>query len=50
MAFNAPLYAKRGFQVVPEGAWTPGLRALVAEEAAHGLDPTRRVVMHQTLP
>jgi GNAT superfamily N-acetyltransferase len=43
--FNAPLYAKRGFAIVDEARWTDGLRALVAAEAAHGLDVTARVVM-----
>ena len=47
VAFNAPLYAKRGFAVVPEQAWTAGIRAVVAEEAAHGLDPAQRVVMRR---
>ncbi len=45
VAFNAPLYAKRGFHVVDEGDWTDGLRAVVAAEAAHGLDVSARVVM-----
>jgi GNAT superfamily N-acetyltransferase len=45
VAFNAPLYAKRGFAVVDEARWTDGLRAVVAQEAAHGLDVTARVVM-----
>jgi len=47
--FNAPLYAKRGFDVVPESEWTDGLRAIVAREADHGLDTTKRVVMRRTL-
>jgi GNAT superfamily N-acetyltransferase len=47
VAFNAPLYAKRGFSEVPEAAWTPGIRVVVAEEAAHGLDPAQRVVMRR---
>jgi GNAT superfamily N-acetyltransferase len=47
VAFNAPLYAKRGFVELPERKWTPGLRALVAEETAHGLDPVARVVMRR---
>lgn len=46
--FNAPLYAKRGFSVVIERDWTDGLRALVAREAALGLDPTTRVVMRRS--
>lgn len=45
--FNAPLYARRGFAVVAEGAWTDGLRAVVAAEASHGLDVSTRVVMRR---
>lgn len=47
VAFNAPLYAKRGFVELPEPDWTPELQALVAAETAHGLDPTTRVVMRR---
>jgi GNAT superfamily N-acetyltransferase len=43
--FNGPLYAKRGFRVVEEAGWTDGLRAVIEQEAAHGLDVTMRVVM-----
>jgi GNAT superfamily N-acetyltransferase len=43
--FNRPYYERRGFAVVPEAAWSPALRALVADEATHGLDPESRVVM-----
>lgn len=45
--FNAPLYAKRGFTVVPPEEWSPSIRELVAAEAAHGLDPATRVVMRR---
>ncbi|MFZ6005439.1 MAG: GNAT family N-acetyltransferase [Actinomycetota bacterium] len=45
--FNAPLYAKRGFVEVPEADWSEELRALVEEEAEHGLDPDLRVVMRR---
>ncbi|MGH9274426.1 MAG: GNAT family N-acetyltransferase [Acidimicrobiales bacterium] len=47
VAFNAPLYAKRGFAELHEADWSPGIRTLIAEEAAHGLDPTQRVVMRR---
>jgi GNAT superfamily N-acetyltransferase len=47
--FNAPLYAKRGFTIVPENEWTDDLRAVVTREADHGLDTTKRVVMRRTL-
>jgi len=45
--FNRPYYERRGFAVVPGDEWTPALRALVAEEATHGLDPAVRVVMRR---
>lgn len=47
--FNAPLYARRGFAIVEEAEWTDGLRAVVASEAAHGLDVTARVVMRRAV-
>ncbi len=47
--FNAPLYAKRGFETVAEADWTDGVRALVAREEADGLDITTRVVMRRTV-
>lgn len=43
--FNAPFYARRGFDIVDERFWTPAIRAIVDEEDARGLDRTRRVVM-----
>src|SRR5687767_14971302 len=49
VAFNAPLYEKRGFAEVPEPVWPPGMRSLIAEEAAHGLDPAQRVVMRRPI-
>ena len=47
--FNAPLYAKRGYEIVPEDEWTDDLRGVVAREAEHGLDVTQRVVMRRRL-
>jgi GNAT superfamily N-acetyltransferase len=47
--FNAPLYEKRGFEVVPEASWTPALKELVEREAEAGLDPELRVVMRRPL-
>jgi GNAT superfamily N-acetyltransferase len=47
--FNAPIYARRGYEVVPEADWGPELQGLVAEEAAHDLDPDLRVVMRRQL-
>ncbi len=49
LPFNAPLYAKRGFEVVPEESWTPEIKDLVEREADMGLDPTKRVVMRRAL-
>lgn len=47
--FNAPLYARRGFVEVPPAEWSRPLRDLVANEAGHGLDPARRVVMRRAV-
>jgi GNAT superfamily N-acetyltransferase len=49
VAFNAPLYAKRGYEIVPEEEWTKALRERVAHEATLGLDPDLRVVMRRPL-
>lgn len=43
--WNAPFYARRGFVEIPAAELGPGLRARLAEEAAHGLDPAKRVAM-----
>jgi GNAT superfamily N-acetyltransferase len=45
--WNAPYYERLGFRVVPEPAWTPGVRRIVAREVAHGLDRWPRVVMRR---
>lgn len=45
VAWNAPFYARRGFVILEEGAWTPTLRQLVAEEQKRGLRTDLRVVM-----
>jgi GNAT superfamily N-acetyltransferase len=47
VAFNAPLYAKRGFQEIEEQDWPPGIKALIEAEATHGLDPADRVAMRR---
>lgn len=49
VAFNAPFYARHGFVTVDAGNLTDGLQALVAKEAADGLDITIRVVMSRAL-
>lgn len=43
--WNAPYYARIGFTVLAEADAGPGLRAIRAEEAAHGLDRWPRVCM-----
>ena len=47
--FNAPMYARRGYVVIPADERPPGLVALVGEEASHGLDPAGRVAMRRLL-
>ena len=47
--WNMPFYARLGFEELPRAEWPPPLRAIVADEAARGLDPERRVVMIRTL-
>jgi hypothetical protein len=43
--WNAPFYARMGFEEMQPRDMTPELRALVEHEAANGLDPAKRVVM-----
>lgn len=45
--WNAPFYARLGFTVVAEAAYTPGLRAALDAEVAAGLDRATRVVMRR---
>jgi GNAT superfamily N-acetyltransferase len=47
--FNRPFYENRGYRVLTEDEWTPGLVERRAEEAAAGLDPDLRVVMAKDL-
>ena len=47
--WNAPYYERHGFRALTEDELTPGLRALRDTEAAHGLDPARRVCMRLDL-
>ena len=49
VAWNAPFYARLGFRPLADSELGPGLRAARAEEAANGLDITRRVLMTLTL-
>lgn len=43
--WNAPFYARRGFEEIPAEEMTPELRAVVAREAARGLPSERRLAM-----
>lgn len=47
--WNAPYYARLGFQPLPENQWPDGLRQIVQSESAHGLDAWPRVVMKKDL-
>ena len=47
--WNAPLYGRAGFVVVPPGELTPGLRAVRDAEVARGLDRWPRVAMRRAL-
>jgi len=47
VAWNAPYYERLGFRRLT--SLTPGLRAIRAEEAAHGLDEWPRVAMRRDL-
>ena len=49
LPFNAPFYAHHGFAVIDDDDLGPELRALRATEAAHGLDPARRVCMRRAV-
>lgn len=45
--WNEPYYRRLGFTEVTEPP--PGLRAVVAAEAAHGLDPAKRICLRRPL-
>jgi ribosomal protein S18 acetylase RimI-like enzyme len=47
--WNAPYYARCGFQRLDQSALTPGLREICRREAAHGLDRWPRVCMRRDL-
>jgi len=47
--WNAPLYRNLGFRVLSEDELGPELRNVREEEAAHGLDPAKRVCMRWEL-
>jgi GNAT superfamily N-acetyltransferase len=47
--WNAPYYARLGFEIIPPDHITPGLREIRRHEASAGLDAWPRVVMSRTL-
>ncbi len=47
--WNRPLYEHLGFRVLADEEIGPGLRAVMATEAAHGLDPASRVAMRKDI-
>jgi GNAT superfamily N-acetyltransferase len=47
VAWNAPYYARCGFEVIPRNRLTPGLARIRADEAARGLDRYPRVAMRR---
>ena len=48
--WNAPYYARLGFQPVPEHEWSGGIHRIVQSERAHGLDAWPRIVMKKDFP
>ncbi|GGT03692.1 MULTISPECIES: GNAT family N-acetyltransferase [Streptomyces] len=49
VAWNAPYYTRCGFRLMDDGELSPGLRAIRAREAAHGLDRWPRACMRRAL-
>lgn len=49
LAWNAPFYARLGFEEIPARDRGPELAGLLAQEAQDGLDPARRVAMRLDL-
>lgn len=49
LAWNAPFYARLGFEELSEDALSPELRAQLQREADHGLPAERRCAMALTL-
>ena len=50
VSWNAPLYRHLGFVDLADDEVGPELRALVAVESAHGLDPALRTCMRRATP
>jgi GNAT superfamily N-acetyltransferase len=49
VAWNAPFYRRLGYQAFEPGDNRPELKAVIAEEASHGVDRAPRLVMHKAL-
>jgi GNAT superfamily N-acetyltransferase len=49
LPWNAPFYARLGYQEIADPDLTDGLRKQLAQEALNGLDPTKRVAMRLEL-
>lgn len=49
VSWNAPYYARLGFELVPANRLTPGLQEVRDHEASTGLDTWPRVVMQRSL-
>lgn len=47
VAWNGPYYERLGFRELAPTEMTPGLAAVVAAEAEHGLDPATRICMRR---
>lgn len=47
--WNAPFYARLGFEEIPAAELAPGLVEILADEAARGLERARRVAMRRVL-
>jgi GNAT superfamily N-acetyltransferase len=45
LSWNAPFYERLGFRSMKRDELTPGLVAILSEEAARGFDPRKRVAM-----
>lgn len=49
VAWNAPFYARHGFDIIADDEMGPEMRALCALETEHGLDPDQRVCMRRAV-
>ena len=50
LPWNAPWYARRGFVLVDEDAWRPGVRGDIEQQRAVLPAPAQRVVMVRAAP